>query len=167
MKTLLKYTGLFFGLLLVLNSCGESLEDTYKEYAGDGEIRYVGVCSDATIAPGWQRLILNWTNNIDPIITGIKVVWTLDDVKKGEIILARGTTEYSIPNLEEDGTYAVTICSVDKDGNESASVTNYCRPYCLDHEEIKAFTLLVSKHFYIKARLQLFFSDLPSSILEV
>ena len=46
----------------------ESLEDTYKEYAGEGEIRYMGKCTDLLVSPGWQRLIVTWENNVDPVI---------------------------------------------------------------------------------------------------
>lgn len=54
--------------LLLMTSCGESLFDTYKNFAGDGEIRYVGKVSDLTVSPGWQRILLDWKNSDDPII---------------------------------------------------------------------------------------------------
>ena len=62
-------------------SC-ESLEDTYKDYAGDGPIRYLGKCMDLTVQPGWNRLIVSWTNSADPVIDKIKVTWSKDGVIK-------------------------------------------------------------------------------------
>lgn len=38
------------------------LEDTYSDYAGDG--RFVTKkCFDLSVKPGWQRLIVEWTNS--------------------------------------------------------------------------------------------------------
>ena len=95
-----KYIGLLIAILAMV-SC-ESLEDTYKDYAGDGIIRYLGKCTDLSIQPGWNRLIVSWTNSADPVIDKIKVTWSKDGVVK-EQLLDRGTDEFNIPDLE-DGT---------------------------------------------------------------
>ena len=34
----------------------EDLEDTYKDYAGDGAIRYLGKATGVSVHPGWKRL---------------------------------------------------------------------------------------------------------------
>ena len=67
-----KYIVLFLALLALV-SC-ESLEDTYKDYAGDGAIRYLGKCTDLSIQPGWNRLLLDWENSTDPVIDKIKII---------------------------------------------------------------------------------------------
>ncbi len=146
-------TGVF--ILASLASC-QDIKDTYADYAGDGEIRYVGECKDLTIAPGWERLIVKWTNNIDPIIEKVKVRWSNDDMADS-ILLDRGTTEYSIPNLGND-TYQVTVCSLDKNGNSSIGNTIYGRPYTTEHEEVKSFSRVIAKHFLVKNHLVLLFS---------
>ena len=46
-----KYKLLVMTMALALTGC-ESLTDTYKDYAGDGEIRYVGKCDGLTVAAG-------------------------------------------------------------------------------------------------------------------
>ena len=46
------------GLALLTCGCSESLEDTYKDYASDGSIRYLGRCKDIEIQPGWERLMV-------------------------------------------------------------------------------------------------------------
>ena len=94
--------------LILIMGC-ESLEDTYSDYAGDGTIRYIGKCTDVSVAPGWKRLIVKWVNNVDPVVDKIKVCWQVDD-QKDSILLAPNTVEYSISNLE-DGNYEVTVCA--------------------------------------------------------
>ena len=160
---LIKYLSLVF-VLLTLGACGESLEDTYKDYAGNGEIRYLGKCSDIAIRPGWNRLIVSWKNGTDPVIDKVKVTWKKDDTSKF-ILLDRGTTEYSIPDLE-DGNYEVTVCSVDKQGNTSLVSTIYGRPYTKDHEVVRSFTNIISRHFFIRDRLVLLFLGWESNVKE-
>lgn len=44
--------------LLIFGGC-ESLEDTYKDYAGDGPIRYLVKCDDLDVKAGWNRLVVS------------------------------------------------------------------------------------------------------------
>ncbi len=157
-----KYITLLFAVLAMV-SC-ESLEDTYKDFAGDGEIRYIGKCTDLTIQSGWNRLQVNWTNSPDPIIKNIKITWIKDGVVE-EKLLDRETSEYDITGLE-DGNYEVTVCSVDKDGNTSLKSTIYGRPYTYDHEMVQAFTRVVSKHIFFQNRLFLFFLGWEDNVAE-
>lgn len=140
----------------------EDLEDTYSDYAGDGEIRYVGKCSNVSVSPGWERLIVKWTNNVDPTIEQIKVSWALDDVKR-DTLLPKETTEFSISNLK-DGNYEVNVYSVNTDGLTSLSVPLFVRPYTLEHETIRSFTRLYSQCYFVKNRLVLFFLDWDSKV---
>lgn len=151
---MIKYIGMFLSLLVIVTSC-QKLEDTYKDYAGDGEIRYLGMCKDVTVSSGWKRLVVKWTNSVDPVVDKIKVEWTCDGVSK-DVVLDKGTTEYNIPDLT-DGTYTVTVCSLDKDANPSLETTVYGRPYTASHELVQSFTRLISKHFFVGDHLVLFF----------
>ncbi|GAA6258149.1 hypothetical protein F070042J6_40010 [Bacteroides sp. f07] len=157
-----KYIGLLMAILTMV-SC-ESLEDTYKDYAGDGPIRYLGKCMDLTVQPGWNRLIVSWTNSADPVIDKIKVTWSKDGVIK-EQLLDRETAEFNIPDLE-DGNYEVTVCSVDKEGNTSLKSTSYGRPYTASHEMIQSFTQIVSNHYFLKDRLILLFQGWEENVIE-
>ena len=47
--------------LLIFGGC-ESLEDTYKDYAGDGPIRYLVKCDDLDVKAGWNRFCLLYTS---------------------------------------------------------------------------------------------------------
>ena len=165
MKTIYKHVGLLVFLLLFLVGCGESLEDTYKDFSGNGEVRYVGKCTDVKVTPGWQRLQVKWTNSVDPNVDKIKITWKYDEAKDS-VLLDKTTTSYSINNLK-DGTYEVGVCSVEKEGNESFIEVKYVRPYTNDHPIIMSFTRLVASHFFIKDRLVVFFSEwLDNSIIE-
>ena len=152
-------------LLTVLSmvSC-ESLEDTYKDFAGDGPIRYLGKCSELTVQPGWNRLIVNWTNSADPVIDKIKITWSKDGIVKEEL-LDKETNTYNIQDLE-DGNYEVTVCSVDKEGNTSLTSTVYGRPYTSVHEMVQSFTQVVSNHYFLQNRLVLFFQGWEENVTD-
>lgn len=158
---IVQYSWMF--LLLLLGSC-ESLEDTYSDYTGDGVIRYLGKCTDVTVRPGWQRLIVNWVNNVDPTIDKIKITYKLNDVVR-DTLVDKTVTECSLPRLQ-DGNYEVTVCSVDKEGNTSLGTPVFARPYTENHETVRSFTRLISKHYFVKDRLVLFFSDWTDDIEE-
>lgn len=78
--------------LLIIGGC-EDLEDTYSDYAGDGAIRYVGVCTNISITSGWKRLIVKWNNNPDPCIEKIKVTWETENIRDS-LFLAPNETEF-------------------------------------------------------------------------
>lgn len=162
MKKILDYIP--YGILLLLASmfcaCNESLDDTYKDYAGDGEIRYLGACSNLTASPGWERIVINWVNNVDPVIKKMKVVWKLDN-SVDSVLLDKGATTYSINkvngNALKDGSYEITVYSVDEHGKCSLGRTVFARPYTIGHEEVQSFNRLVSKIYLIGNRLVLSF----------
>lgn len=162
MKRLYHYIlcGIIIAMMPALYACNESLEDTYKDYAGDGEIRYLGACTDLTASPGWERILVNWTNNVDPVIQKMKVTWKMDN-GTDSILLDKGTTSYSIDKLNgkalEDGTYEITVYSVDDKGTCSLGRTVYARPYTNGHEEVQSFNRVVSKIYLIGNRLALSF----------
>ncbi|MFR7808818.1 MAG: hypothetical protein ACLU4N_05820 [Butyricimonas faecihominis] len=68
-----------------------------------------------------------------------------------------------MPDLE-DGNYEVTVCAIDKNGNESLANPIFGRPYTPTHETIISFTRLISKHYFVKKRLVLFFSTWQENI---
>ena len=157
-----KYLWILFSLVFFA-ACSD-LEDTYSDYAGDGEIRYLGQCTGFTVTPGWEKLNLKWTNSVDPVIANIRVTWELNDELE-EVLLPPTTTEYTIEGLV-DGSYEVTLCGVDDEGNTSLVSTLYGRPYTSSHEMVQNFSQMVSKHFYVKDRMVLFFSPWSSNIVE-
>ena len=140
----------------VMSSCGESLFDTYKDYAGDGEIRFVGKVTDLTATPGWEHITVSWTNSQDPIVDQVEVKWVEGD-KRDSVFLPAGTTSYDIQNLASGSTFEISVMSVDKNLKESIAQTAYVRPYNADHELVQAFTRLVSRNYFLHNHLLLNF----------
>lgn len=159
MKNIFRTLLLSLGVACSFTAC-QDIDDTYDH--GDGEIRYIGKCSDLTVTAGWERLIVKWTNNVDPIIDRVKVKWSADDVADS-IFLERGTTEYSIPNLGNN-TYKIEVCSVDKNDNPSISNTIYGRPYTEQHEEVNSFTKIIAKQYFLGDHLVMLFSGWQDGI---
>lgn len=151
--------------LLMLASCGESLFDTYKDYAGDGEIRFVGKVKELTASPGWQCIRLKWVNGTDPIIDQVEVKWTSEDVSDS-VLLPAGTDNYQISNLVSGSNYEVSVMSVDKNMHQSVATTAYVRPYNADHEAVQAFTRLVSRNFFLHNHLLLTFIGWDANVKE-
>ncbi|WP_455510625.1 DUF4998 domain-containing protein [Butyricimonas paravirosa] len=162
------YIGILLGILVCVSACqDESLEDTYKDYSGNGEIRYIGKCTDLLVLPGWKRLIVTWENNIDPIIKKVKVRWAQDGIRDS-VLLERGTKEYSIESINGkelgNGNYEVSVCEVDADGNSSIENTVFARPYTYEHEEVLGFNHLIAKSYVVKNRLVLYFLQWQDNI---
>ena len=151
-----KYIINLFAAAALLVGCGESLEDTYSDYAGNGKIRYVAKCTEVHTTPGWERLLLEWINGTDATVDKIKVVWSCED-RKDSVLLSNTTESYELKNLT-NGTYRFDVCAVDGAGNESLMETTYGRPYTKEHEIMLAFTRGVVKPFFVKDKL-IFFSD--------
>lgn len=168
MKTIIKITAMLT-VALLMASCGESLEDTYADYSGNGtSIRYTGRCRNISVTGGWQRMVLNWTNNVDPIIKNVKIVWKYED-EADSVYLPAGTTEYSIDHIGNeplgDRSFEITLCSVSEQGVESLSNTVYGRPYTYTHEEVQAFNRLVSSAYKIHNRVVLTFLPWQEGII--
>lgn len=165
-----KYIGILLCILAYIACDNESLKDTYKEYAGKGEIRYLGRCKELSVTPGWKRIIVTWKNNIDPCIDKIKVKWELDEVKDS-IILEHSTTEYNINTLTgnplEDGNYEISVSSMDSSGATSIPSTTFGRPYTYTHEDIMTFNRVISRIFIIRNHLILSFLTWQDDLKEV
>ena len=139
---------MYLGILLaLLAGCNETLEDTYSDYAGDGKIRYVGKCSEMLVKPGWRRLKVDWVNSMDIMVDKIKVSWEADGMKH-DTLLTSDMTSCDIRNLA-DNTYRIDVCAIDKNGNESLPITDYARPYSYEHEAVRSFSRIISKHYFI------------------
>ena len=151
-----KYIINLFAAAALLVGCGESLEDTYSDYAGDGKIRYVAKCTEVHATPGWERLLVEWINGTDATVDKIKVIWSCEDLKDS-VLLPSTAESYELTNLT-NGTYRFDVSAIDFSGNESLVETTYGRPYTREHEIMLAFTRGVVKPYFLKNKL-IFFSD--------
>ena len=147
---------------LVMSGC-ESLEDTYSDYSGE-LIRYVGKCTDVKVTPGWERLHVEWKNNLDPAIENIKISCKADGIVR-DTLLEAGTASCDIKNME-DGSYEVSVYAVDMDGNLSLGEPGYGRPYTYQHEEVRSFSPGVTKYFFVGNNIVLFMDAWTDNIVD-
>ncbi len=150
-----------FVLLFALVSCND-LEDTYSDFSGDGVIRYVGKCTDVTVTPGWRKLTVTWDNSVDPTIDKIKISWKGGNIT-GDSLLNKDATTCDIVGLE-DGMYEVSVCGVDRKGNNSLAIPVFGRPYTMNHENVISFSRIIAKHYFVGNRLVLFFSNWDNNV---
>lgn len=156
-----RYIMMLIHVLVVLSACeNESLEDTYKEYAGNGEIRYIGKCTDVRVKSGWNKIVVNWKNNEDPTIKVVKVTWAVGE-NKDSVLLKRGTTEYDIVSMKGEElrniNYEIRLYGVDTaTGSTSISTPPVMgRPYTYEHEDVLTFNKVISNAYILDHRLVL------------
>ena len=143
----------------------EDLEETYDEFVGDGPVRYLAKCTDVEVLPGWNRLIVNWTNNLDGNRNGIYIKCESDFVRFDTVVGAADTT-CNIPNLP-DGTYLVEVRAISDRGDTSlidAPATG--RPYTLDHEAVFGFSRGYAKSIFLKDNIVFFTNRRSADMVE-
>ena len=126
---------IFLFLILLLASC-ESQEDTYEDFVGDGDKRYVGKCYDLEVSTGWHRFQLSWQNSIDPTIENIKIVWSTDNVKDSVIIAGDQTSWESEAVFNDNNVYVFDVYAVNDLGEQSIKTGAYGKAYSFAHEEV-------------------------------
>lgn len=123
----------------------EDLEETYKEYAGDGMIRYVGKCTDVEVVPGWERLKVVWKNSLDATVKKVKITWQAEtDAQPSVRYVEREEPSNGMDSvyLEElqNAFYTVRVSNISSTGAESIVEEKYGRPYTSEHENLRSFT---------------------------
>ena len=116
------------------------------------------------VKPGWRRLKVDWVNSMDIMVDKIKVSWEADGMKH-DTLLTSDMTSCDIRNLA-DNTYRIDVCAIDKNGNESLPITDYARPYSYEHEAVRSFSRIISKHYFIDNNLVFFIDNWNDSIVE-
>lgn len=136
---------------LMLFAACDSIEDTYKEFTGDGPIRYPGKCTNISVTPGWECLRVNWNISNDPDIKHILVtcISETDTLKKE---LDASATNCIIDQLGNQN-YVIKVQSEASDGSLSLSDNYTERPYTYEHEAVKGFTRGYSKAYVAKGHL--------------
>ena len=148
-------------LLVCLFAAGcNDLEDYFE----DGVSRHLGTQFNVALRVGWKSLTMSWTNTADPVINQIRITTTLNGESK-DTLLAKDATECTLRDLV-DGNYELTVCALDANGNASMGTTLYGRPYTETHEIINSLSRVISKHYFVKDRLALFFSPFDPQIVQ-
>lgn len=140
---------------LFMAGCSGNLEDTYKDYSGDGPIRYLGKCEEVTLQTGWHWLKVNWSPSLDASVKKIKIVCQSGDYKRDTTVNA-DKTSWQINNLP-DGSFQIDVYSMDADGNMSLPAQAFGRPYSETHELYNGFSRVVTKHYFVKKNIVLIF----------
>lgn len=142
---------------LMLFAACDSIEDTYKEFVGDGPIRYPGKCTNVSVTSGWECLRVSWNISDDPTIKHIVVTCMseTDTIKKE---LEPSATNCVIDQLANQN-YVINVQSLASDGNLSLSDNYTERPYTYEHEAVKGYTRGYSKAYVAKGHLLLIMSS--------
>ena len=156
---------IYFVILIAFACVG--CGDAQDEFVGEPMIRYVGKCTDLTVTPGWQRVRLDWKNNVDPSIEKIKITWSDESTSRDTLI--DGNLETCVIEHLGNSTYSFAVSAVDADNNISMVEEEYGRPFTDEHELVGGFSRVVSKFFPRKKdnKLILFFSDWQEGLSEV
>lgn len=137
----------FLFIILTLFAC-ESLEDTYKDYSGDGKIKYTGKCKSFTVTAGWKRFVFNWELSPDSNVKEVQIHWSCDN-KSGIYTLPVNETSFSTEATFEDVPYTFKCYGVDKEGDLSIPIVEYSRPFTLTHELVLGFPKTINKYIYL------------------
>lgn len=137
----------FLFVIMSFFSC-ESLEDTYKDYTGDGKIKYAGKCESFNVTAGWKRFVFDWEASPDSNLKEIQIHWSSDE-SKGIYTIPIGTTTFSTEATFVDLPYTFECYGVDMDGNLSIPIVQYSRPYTLTHELVLGFPKMVNKYIFL------------------
>lgn len=156
---------IFAAVLAFFSSCGDSLEDTYKDYAGDGPIRYTGKCTNISVNPGWECLRAKWTPSKDPAVKNIRITWISENSDTTSAEVAPTDTSYTIKGLTNQN-YRVLVQSIANDGTPSLDNGLTRRPYTYEHEAVTAFTQGFNKYYLYKNHLLLFMGNWSDGIVK-
>lgn len=144
-NNILKINSLF--AILFLFSC-ENLEETYKDYTGDGKIKYAGKCKSFTVTAGWKRFVFQWERSSDSNIKSIEIFWK-NDKGSGVYTFPADQTSFETEATFEDYPCSFECYAVGEDGNKSIPVVQYSRPYTFTHELVLGFPRMVNKYIFI------------------
>lgn len=151
--------------LALFSSCGDSLDDTYKEYAGDGPIRYTGKCTNISVNLGWECLRAKWTPSKDPAVRNIRITWISENSDTVSAEVAPTDTAYTIKGLTNQN-YRVFVQSIAEDGAPSLDNELTRRPYTYEHKAVTAFTQGFNKYYLYKNHLLLFMGNWSDGIVK-
>lgn len=152
---------LLFSLGEMTTSC-ESLEDTYKEYSGDGPIEYLNKVYDLKASSQWEGVKLTWSLKPDPGRTGIMVKWS-NAVNADSLVIGKDETSYTF-HLTDDYEYTFNVWAVREENGvlvkRSLGNPEYARPFNKYSDAFALFTYVVSKQIKIgDKKIFLVFTD--------
>ena len=118
-------------LLLALVSGCKKMDDTYREFIGDGETIYVGKADSLKLQGGKNRLQVSWLLISDPKVSGYKVLWNAGrDSLTGNLVKSPDvdTVRLVVNNMEE-GSHHFDVYLYDSRGNSSVKTSAVGKVY--------------------------------------
>lgn len=151
MKTFWIYLSLLVSLCSFFSSC-ESIDDTYKEHAGDGPVQYLNIIYDLQAIPQWESVLLNWELKLDPARTAILVEWK-DEKETHSELIDKDAESFLIENLTSNYDYEFNVWAVTVENSEitkkSLGEAVYARPFNMNSDELSLFTHVVTKQIKV------------------
>lgn len=151
MKTFITYMTMLVVFCGMVSSC-EDIEDTYKEYAGDGPIQYLNKIYDLKATAQWEAISLSWSLKLDPGRTSILVEWK-DNENTYSKIIDKDSESFLVEGLTENYDYEFNVWAVaEVDGEivkKSLGDPVYGRPFNSQSDELSLFTHVVTKQIKV------------------
>lgn len=151
MKTFLTYITMLAAFCGMLTGC-ESIEDTYKEYAGDGPIQYLNKIYDLEATSQWESVLLTWKLKLDPGRTAILVEWKDKEGTYSEMI-DKDSERFLVEGLLENYDYEFNVYAVTEENGEivkkSLGDAVYGRSFNSQSDELSLFTHVVTKQIKV------------------
>ena len=151
MKTFITYMTMLVAFCGVISSC-QDIEDTYKEYAGDGPIQYLNKIYDLKATSQWESVLLNWTLKLDAGRTDILVEWK-DASDTHSQVLDKNSNSFLIEGLTENYDYEFNVYAIRVEDGEivkkSLGDAVYARPFTAQSDELSLFTHVVIKQIKV------------------
>jgi len=107
-----------------LSSC-KKMDDTYRDYVGEGEIVYVSKADSVTAHSGNNRMLLTWVQGANPKVAGIRVFDSDGELLAEQLIeeVVPGKSGEILLNSMPEGVYSLDVFTFDDKGNTSVKVT--------------------------------------------
>jgi len=121
---------ILLAFVFVVSGC-KKLDDNYRQFVGDGEIKYVGKADSLHIRGGDQRAELSWLLMSDPSVSSYKIYWNnRQDSLSGELTKTENvdTVKVIIDNLTEE-THEFQVFLFDNEGRTSVLSSIVARVY--------------------------------------
>ncbi len=151
MKAILRYITILVLCCGIWPAC-QDIEDTYKDYAGNGPIQYLNKIYDLKATPQWESVLLTWKLTLDPSRTGILVEWK-NSTKTYSQMIDKDSVNFLVQGLTDNYDYMFNVWAIRLENGEivkkSLGDAVYGRPFNFESDELALFTHVVRKQIKV------------------
>lgn len=138
-------------VVLGVTGC-QSIEDTYKEWTGDGPIQYLNKVYNLTATSQWQSVKLDWHLIPDASRTAM-LVECMTDEDTVTYTIGKDDSTFVVKDLLRDYDYEFLVSAIRvEDGvqtKKSLGDPIFAKPFSMESDEVKLFTHVVNKHIKV------------------